>query len=327
MFAASEGVLRGDGGLSDSRRSRARFRPVLFRKVLVLAGLCAAVGALAAGQQLEPRAYVPVPVGLNTVGLPFVYQTGSVVTDPSLPVKDVDAKVETLAAFYERTFPFFGRSASALLVMPYAWAKATGQVLEEQRTVTRSGQGDLELRLATNIFGSPALNAQEFARTPIKPALGGSLTVLMPTGQYYDTKLINIGTNRWSFKPELGLSVPVSHWTFEFYAGAWFYTANDDFFGGHLRTQDPLVALQGHVSYNFTPFLWLSIDGTWYAGGQTMTAGVLDDDRQKNSRVGATLALPLGHGHFLKLAGARGATTRFGQNFTTVGLTYQYVWF
>src|SRR5262249_28199746 len=232
-----------------------------------------------------------------------------------------------LAGFYDRTFSFFGRMASALLVMPYVWAKATGEVAEQQRTVTRSGQGDLQLRLATNILGGPALTPQEFARTPLRPTLGGSLTILMPTGQYFGNKLVNIGTNRWAFKPELGLSWPAGPWTFEFYTGVWTFTANDDFSGGHRRTQDPIVALQGHVSYTFRPGFWLSVDGTWYSGGQTSVDGVLDDDRQKNSRVGVTLALPLGHGHGLKLAGARGATTRFGQNFTTVGLTYQYLWF
>lgn len=298
-----------------------------FRKLLAAAALWAAIGAVVSAQQLEPRTYAPNPVGVNIVGMPFVYQTGSVITDPSLPVKDVNAKVEALAAFYERTFSFFGRSANALLTIPYAWAKAEGEVFEEQRTVTRSGQGDLELRLATNILGGPALTPQEFARTPPKPTLGGSLTILMPTGQYYATKLINIGTNRWSFKPELGVEWPAGPWIFELYTGAWFYTANDDFFGGHRRVQDPLVALQGHVIYTFQPGLWLSLDGTWYSGGQTHTDGVPDDDREKNSRFGATLAVSLGRGHAIKVAWARGATTRFGQNFTTTGLTYQYRWF
>jgi len=290
-------------------------------------GLLSICASKAAAQQLEPRAYAPAPVGLDIVGMPFVYQTGSVVTDPSLPIKDVDAHVELLAAFYDRTFSFFGRSASALLAFPYVWAKVSGEVFEERRTVTRSGQGDLQLRLASNILGGPALTPAEFARTPLKPTLGGSLTILMPTGQYFGDKLINIGTNRWSFKPELGLSWPLGRWTFELYSGVWLYTANDDFFGGHRRAQDPLVALQGHVLYTFVPGLWLAVDGTWYAGGRTSLDGVAGADRQENSRVGMTLAVPLGGGHALKAAWAKGATTRLGQNFTTVGLTYQYHWF
>jgi hypothetical protein len=299
----------------------------LKRPALLAGALFAAGAAAASAQQLEPRAYVPVPVGANIVGMPFVYQSGSVVTDPSLPIQNVHAKVETLAAFYDRSFSFFGRSATALVTVPYAWAQVTGDVFEQARRVTRSGLGDMQMRLSSNIFGSPALSPREFASTPIRTALGASLTVTAPTGQYDGRKLINIGTNRWGFKPEVGLSAPIGRWTLELYAGAWFYTPNDDFFGGHRRTQDPLATLQGHIGYNFRPGLWLSLDGTWYSGGQTTTAGAPDDDRLKNTRLGATLAIPLGHGHALKLAGARGATTRFGQNFTTVGLTYQYHWF
>jgi Putative MetA-pathway of phenol degradation len=270
---------------------------------------------------------VPAPVDLNIVSVPYVYQTGSVITDPSLPVQNVDAKVNVVTAFYERTFAFLGREAGAAIVLPYVWAKATGEVFEETRSITRSGQGDMGLRLASNILGGPALTKEEFARSPQKTTLGASLVVSMPTGQYDGTKLVNIGTHRWAFKPELGFSQPAGPWRFDFYAGAWFFTPNDDFFGGNRRTQDSMVALQGHVIYTFPPGLWLALDGTWYSGGQTTVNGELKADRQDNARIGATIAVPIGRAQSLKAAWSRGATVRFGQNFTTVGVTYQYLWF
>jgi hypothetical protein len=295
-------------------------------------GVFAALGLLlgsaaASAQQLEPRAYAPSPVDVNIVGMPFVYQFGNVVTDPSLPVKNVEAKVEAAAAFYNRTFSFFGRSASALVAMPYVWAKATGEVGEELRSIKRSGQGDLQLRLATNIFGGPALTPQEFAHTAARTTLGASLNVLMPTGQYDSTKLVNIGSNRWAFRPELGLVIPVGKWSFEAYTGVWFFTANDSFLGGNRLTQDPIAALQGHVVYTFQPGLWLSVDGTWYSGGETLLNGAPRTERQDNSRIGATLAVPIGRHHMVKAAWAKGASVRIGQDFTTVGVTYQYRWF
>lgn len=299
----------------------------MIRRVVLAAALVALGRRAVLSQQLEPRAYAPSPVDVNIAGVPYVYQTGSVITDPSLPIQNVDARVNLAAVFYDRTFSFFGRSASALVTLPYAWARATGDVFEQTRTVTRSGLGDMGFRFSTNIFGSPALTAEEFARTPPKTTLGASLNVTMPTGQYDGTKLVNIGTNRWSFKPELGLSVPVGKWTFEFYTGIWLFTANDDFFGGHRRTQDPIPDLQGHVGYTFRPGLWLSLDGTWYSGGQTAIDGVPAADRQSNARIGATLAVPLGRFQGFKLAWAKGATVRFGQDFTTYGLTYQFRWF
>ncbi len=306
--------------MADRARTGRRWLPPA--TALLFAG-----AAISSAQQLEPRAYAPSPVGVNIVGVPFVYQTGAVITDPSLPFRNVDAKIDGLAAFYNRTFSFFGRSASALVTLPYVWAKVTGDVGEETRTVTRSGQGDMQFRFATNILGAPALTPKEFAHTAPGTTLGASLNVMMPTGQYDGTKLINIGTNRWSFKPELGFVHPVGKWTFEFYTGAWFFTANDDFFGGHRRTQDPILVLQGHVIYAFLPVLWLALDGTWYSGGQTSLDGVSDVDRLQNTRIGTTLAYSLGHGHMLKVAWSKGASVRIGQDFTTVGLTYQYRWF
>jgi hypothetical protein len=294
---------------------------------LLTTGLLLVVPRIGLAQQLTPRAYVPAPVDLNIVSVPYGYQTGSVITDPSLPVQNVDAKVNVVSAFYERTFAFFGREANAAVLLPYVWAKVTGDVFEETRSVTRSGQGDMALRLASNILGGPALTREEFVRAPQKTILGASLSILMPTGQYDGTKLVNIGTNRWAFKPELGFSQPVGRWRFDLYAGVWFFTPNDDFFGGNRRTQDPMFTLQGHVIYTFPPGLWLALDGTWYSGGQTTVDGVLNLDRQDNARIGATIAVPIGRTQSLKAAWSRGATVRFGTNFTTVGVTYQFLWF
>ena len=115
-------------------------------------------------------------------------------------------------------------------------------------------------------------------------------------------------------------------WVFDLYAGAWFFTANDNFFGGVRRTQQPIGVLQGHVSYVFRPGLWLAADGTWYSGGKTTIDGVRKEDLQTNTRVGVTLAVPFGRSQSVKLAWATGATTRLGSDFDTYALAWQYRW-
>ena len=72
----------------------------------------------------------------------------------------------------------------------------------------------------------------------------------MPLGQYDSDKLVNLGTNRWSVKPELGISKVWGPLTLEAAAGVTFYTTNDDFFGGKRREQEPLYSIQGHLIYN-----------------------------------------------------------------------------
>jgi len=106
---------------------------ILIRRLPLAAAVFGAGLGAAAAQQLEPRAYAPSPVDVNIVGAPYAYQTGNVITDPSLPVKDVDAKINALAVFYDRTFSFFGRSASALVTVPYVWAKVTGEARRRAR--------------------------------------------------------------------------------------------------------------------------------------------------------------------------------------------------
>jgi hypothetical protein len=289
--------------------------------------LASAVALPARAQQLEPRAYSPSPVGANFFGLIYGNSRGNVVVDPSLPLTNVEAEVNGVAAFYVYTFGMFGRSASVGAVLPYTWADVEGDVGETFRQVSRSGLADLGLRFACNIVGGPALSPQEFAARKPTTTFGASLTVTAPTGQYDPSRLINIGTNRWGFKPELGVSQPLGKFWLEFYAGVWLFTTNDDFYGGQTRKQDPIVAVQAHVSYTFKPRLWLALNGTWYGGGQTTLDGVQNDDRQSNSRLGVTLAVPVSTTHSLKFGYARGATTRVGSRLDTITVAWQFLWF
>ena len=55
-----------------------------------------------------------------------------------------------------------------------------------------------------------------------------------PTGQYDPTKLINWGTNRWSFKPEFGYSQRWGKWIVDGYAGVWFFTTNQDYWSRNI---------------------------------------------------------------------------------------------
>jgi hypothetical protein len=278
-------------------------------------------------QELEPRAYSPAPVGVNFLLLAGTRSTGEVLTDPSVPIQDVEAKLNAGVAGYGRTFGILGHQASAVLAVPYIWGDISGNVFEDARSVSRSGLGDLKLRLAVNLIGGEALTPKEFMRRTPKTTLGASLSISAPTGQYDPDKLINIGTNRWAFKPEIGLTIPHGRWMFDVFAGVWLFSDNPDFFGGVHREQDPMPTLQGHVSYTFRPSLWLALDSTYYFGGETSANGVPAGDRKENSRIGLTLSLPAGKGHAVKLNYSRGATARLGSNFTTFGIGWQYTWF
>jgi hypothetical protein len=281
----------------------------------------------APAQELEPRSYSPSPSGVNFLGLNYRRSTGGVAVDPALPLENVSAEVNTASLAYARTFGLLGRSASIGFVLPYSHADVSGDIFEQQRAVTRSGLADPRVRLAVNLFGGPALNREEFAARKPSTTLGASLTVVAPIGKYDSSRLINLGSNRWAFKPEIGVYQPLGPWSLEFYGGAWFYTDNDNFFRGARREQEPIATLQAHVDYTFRPGLWLAADATYYAGGQSTVNGIRNDDRQENTRVGLTLSVPVAQGHSLKLNWSEGVSERIGTNFTTFGVTWQYTWF
>jgi len=58
-----------------------------------------------------------------------------------------------------------------------------------------------------------------------------------------------------------------------------------------------------------------------------VAGGQLNADVQSNSRVGVTLAVPVGRRSALKLALATGFTTRVGADFTSLGVALQTAWF
>jgi len=149
-----------------------------------------------------------------------------------------------------------------------------------------------------------------------------------PTGQYYPQYLINLGTNRWATRLEGGISIPRGRWMFEGSAGVGLYGDNDLFYPGERhKSQQSIKGLQGHVSYTFRPRMWVAFDGTWYTGGRVDLDGVRGADFQRNSRLGATFALPLTRRQSLKFAYSTGATTRLGGDFDTFSVAYQMVWF
>jgi hypothetical protein len=294
---------------------------------VALVGLLTSSG-LAFAQDLEPKAYSASPVGAMFLVAGFSRSSGSVLTDPTLPLTDVDAKINgvPLAAGY--TFGLFGKLALVTAAIPVAWGEVSGQLYEEARTVTRSGLTDSRVKLSVNLAGNPAVGAREFAKAPRRVIVGTSLTAVAPTGQYDGTKLINLGTNRWAVRPEVGVSVPKGRWDFDAYLGVWLFRDNDDFFpGGVTRSQSRVVALQGHASYTIRRRMWVAVDATWYQGGSARAEGGTPSPTMNNSRVGATVSLPVGRFQSFKVAYSGGLSVRTGTNFRSLSVGWQWLRF
>ena len=144
---------------------------------------------------------------------------------------------------------------------------------------------------ATNLFGAPAMTPQEFAKHRVRTVIGVSFTMSLPLGQYDDTRYLNIGRNRWAFKPELGVSTTLGHWTIEGDIAGAFFTDNNDFVNGGTFEQAPIAALQGHLIYTIKLGCWIAADVNFWRGGRLTTNGVTPPQRSWAIR-GPALRLP-----------------------------------
>jgi hypothetical protein len=293
---------------------------------LIQVFLTAAIAHTAAAQEMEPRAYSPAPIGTQFVLLSYGYQSGDVLLDSSLPLKDVSTSLNAASIGYGRTFNLLGRQANAAVLFPYLWGKARGTVFEDQVNVRRSGGGDIRVRFSTVFKGGEARNAKEFAQQKRSTIIGASISMVVPTGQYDPARLVNPGSNRWAFKPEIGVSKPRGRWTLEVMGGAWLFTSNKNFLGNSRRAQNPMASFQGAVIYTLRPRMWVSGNATFYSGGSTVLNGTANEDRQRNARVGATFSYPLNQQQSVKVVWARGVTTRIGGNLNTIAVAWQYAW-
>jgi hypothetical protein len=279
-------------------------------------------------QDLDPRAYLRVPLGTTTVFSGFSFSNGEIVTDPTLPIENVNANVQSFTVGASRSFNILGKTSQFLMVLPYSWAQVTGDVNDVASKVTRSGIADMRMRFTMLLIGGPSGNLQDLKNSTKKTILGLGLHISAPTGEFFPDKLINLGVNRWAFRPELALSQPFGErWIIDLYSGVWLFTNNNSFFPGTaFRSQKPLGAFQSHLSYNIKPNLWVAIDGTYYVGGTSTVDGKVNDDRQDNTRIGITAVIPTGKFSSIKLTASTGAVVRVGQDFTTYSIGWQRSW-
>jgi len=284
------------------------------------------LAASAHAQELEPRSYTNTPVGLNFLLADYAYSEGKIAFDPSLSLANGQFRTNTELLAYSRALDVFGMSAKIDAFVPYSsfsgHAVVSGEAIEREM----SGFNEPRFRFSINFYGAPALSVKEFASYHQDLIIGASLQVTPPLGQYDDTKLVNLGNNRWSFKPELGISKALGPWTLELVPSATFFTDNTDFFFGRTLSQAPIYAVQGHILYNFQSGIWASLDGTFFTGGRTTINGVRSNNEQTSTRAGFTLALPVDRYNSLKLYASTGTSTRTGSEFKVIGIAWQYRW-
>jgi hypothetical protein len=297
--------------------------------VILRGFFCAAllvVASAAGAQELDPRTYSNIPIGVNFLAVGYAYNQGNLLLDPALPIEDAEATIHVAFARYLRSFSLFGLPSKVNITLPWTSGHWEGTVDGEFGSRDVTGFGDARIGIATIFSGAPALRKSEFRSFTQRTVFGASLDVIVPSGRYDPSKLVNLGSNRWVFNPEIGFSRTFKKWILEAALAAGIYGDNDDFFGGSTLQQDDFYAIKAYLTRTFRPGFWVSFAAGYGLGGTTTIDGITRNTDQSNVRVGITCAYAIKPNQGLVLNLSSGATFRAGPDFNTIAVAYQYSW-
>ena len=296
-------------------------------KVLALFAFLVLAAWTACAQFTDPRNYENFPVGVNQVEVTYDYARANESIDQSIVIEGAHLNLNQWTVSYMRYFSLFGRMAWVSPSIPLA--ALNGTVTGTNVNGSVAGAGDSSYEFAWLLKGGPALSPEEFEKYKPTTVIGVSLNVTAPTGQYRADKVLNLGSDRWSFRPEIGLSHPFGperKWTFDAYANSYFYTDNTSYRSGEILRQGPLPAFEGHISYTFGERVVASLDARYSFRGDTSLDGVGQNDSQKNFVVGSEAIVTLNAKNQMTFIFEKAAVHVNGPAVTGVAVRYDYYW-
>ena len=277
-------------------------------------------------QELEPRSLTNIPTGMNFGVIGYAWTQGNILLDPALSIEDLNASVHGIVAAYVRSINVFGTSGKIDVVLPFAAGDWAGTVSQQYQTTARNGFGDPKFRLSVNLIGAPALNTEEYGSYEQKTILGFNMQVSLPIGQYFPDRLINLGSNRFTFAPQIGVSHLYNNWIVEGYASIWLFTRNNDFYGGRELRQDPIYSVKLHLIRSLPKGIWMAFDAGYANGGIAYVNGEQRESHISTFRLGGTLAIPLGLRQTLKFFGFTTLRLDQGSDYDLLAVAYQFRW-
>ena len=229
------------------------------------------MSAPAFAQDLEPRRWTQLPVNTHSLSVGYAGKDSEIYFNPMIGITDGTASLNAWVARYSYAFGWSGRTARFDTTLPYVSGTWQGLVDGEpgQRNI-RSG-GDPWMRLSVNLYGAPAVGRHEFsdflAENPVRTIVGASLAVSLPLGGYDPEEFINVGRNRYAFRPQIGALHMRGPWSFELTGSVFLFSDNTDFVESITLSQEPVFTLQGHVSRTFSSGMWLGAGFAYARGG------------------------------------------------------------
>ena len=262
-------------------------------------------------QDLEPRRWSQMPSGLNFAGIGYGYIDGDIFFDPLLLVEEATFEMHRVGLFYVRSMSVLGKSARLDFTLPYVAGRWEGTLDNEFVHFRRRGPGDARARFSMLLYGGPAMTPEEFANhAKSNTVVGAAVALSMPTGEYTNEHLINLGTNNWIIRPQLGVTHSRGKWTGELTGSVFIYTDNNNFWQGTELETDPLFALQVHLIYTFRPGLWASFSTGYGWGGEATVNGDAKNNPSGNWLSALSFGFPIDRRQGINITLLRGRTQK-----------------
>lgn len=251
-------------------------------------------------QDLEIRRWNHLPADQNFLSLNYGHTDGEIAVDPGFRIENATVQMDAWLLGYIRTFDLLDRAGRLEIRQGWQSGIWSGLLNGNQTSVSRDGLNDTVVRFSVDLIGAPPLKGDEFrkyrAAANTETIIGAALGIQLPTGQYFGDKLINLGTNRLTFRPQLGMHQQYYNWSFELTGAASIFTENTSFFNGDRLQQDPIYSVDGSVEYSFTSGIWASADVGIGVGGLSTVNGVEKDDRRGNIGWSVSVGFPITQG-------------------------------
>lgn len=259
----------------------------------------------ALSQDVEPRRWNPIPLGTQILGAGYSYTSGKVFFDPLLEAEDVTIRAHSLVASFTQPFSIGHKLGNISLVLPFSAADWNGFLSGEPAGLNRTGFADPTVRASVILAGPPAGSAGEVRQyrldNPVYTSFGVSLAITFPFGEYFEDKLINLGSNRFVFRPQAGMIHYWGEWSFELTGSVFLYTRNPDFFNDAERRQRPTFAMQSHLVKQFRKGAWLSLGAGYGLGGESIVNRQPNGDFRSNLLASASYSFLISQGQGLKI--------------------------
>lgn len=257
-------------------------------------------------QDVEPRRWSSLPLGINAIGAGYGYTSGDVFFDPVLGAEDVIYTGNGFVGSYIRPFRLGNKLARVDILLPVSFSRWEGLLNGVATSVERNGLADPRVRLSLNLTGPPASGPKELqeykATHPVFTTLGVSVAITVPLGQYSNSKLINLGGNRFVIRPQAGFVHYWGPWSYELTTSLILFTKNNDFFNDGELKQRPLFAFQTHLIRQFKKRYWGSISAGHNQGAASIVNQQFNDDQRSNFIGAVSLGASFAGNQGIKLA-------------------------